>query len=97
VYFNDLKQGETRAYSRKGNLHCVFPSALPGGNPDSDFHNSAAVDCIWVRSRKLFYVLDVLYWSLLPFTNCEVIYIAKLLNILIVNLYKKIRIRTYKQ
>lgn len=64
--------GETRAYSRKGALHGVFPSALPGGNPDSDLHNSAALDCIWIKEKKLFYILDVLYWSQLPFTNCEV-------------------------
>ncbi|XP_012055810.1 PREDICTED: snurportin-1 [Atta cephalotes] len=63
--------GETRAYSRKGVLHGVFPSALPGGNSDSDFHHSAAVDCLWIKNRKLFYILDVLYWSLLPFTNCQ--------------------------
>ncbi|XP_018303853.1 snurportin-1 isoform X2 [Mycetomoellerius zeteki] len=63
--------GETRAYSRKGILHGVFPSALPGGNPDSDFHHSAAIDCLWIKNRKLFYILDVLYWSLLPFTNCQ--------------------------
>ncbi|XP_018396786.1 PREDICTED: snurportin-1 [Cyphomyrmex costatus] len=63
--------GETKAYSRKGDLHGVFPSALPGGNPDGDFHHSAAVDCLWIKNRKLFYILDVLYWSLLPFTNCQ--------------------------
>ncbi|KYN08889.1 PREDICTED: snurportin-1 [Trachymyrmex cornetzi] len=63
--------GETRAYSRKGVLHGVFPSALPGGNPDSDFHHSTAIDCLWIKNRKLFYILDVLYWSLLPFTNCQ--------------------------
>ncbi|KAG5328560.1 SPN1 protein, partial [Acromyrmex charruanus] len=63
--------GETRAYSRKGVLHGVFPSALPGGNPDADFHHSAAIDCLWIKNRKLFYILDVLYWSLLPFTNCQ--------------------------
>ncbi|KYN33260.1 Snurportin-1 [Trachymyrmex septentrionalis] len=63
--------GETRSYSRKGVLHGVFPSALPGGNPDSDFHHSAAVDCLWIKNRKLFYILDVLYWSQLPFTNCQ--------------------------
>lgn len=68
-----LNQGETRAYSRKGTLHGIFPSALPGGNPDSDLHHTATVDCIWIKSRKLFYIIDVLYWSQLPFTNCEVI------------------------
>lgn len=74
-----LNQGETRAYSRKGKLHGVFSSALPGGSPskNSDFYHTAAVDCIWIKSRKLFYILDVLYWSLLPFTNCEVIYIVQ--------------------
>jgi len=80
-----LNQGETRAYSRRGKLHGVFPSALPGGSPsrNSDFYHTAAVDCIWIKSRKVFYILDVLYWSLLPFTNCEVIYIccSKLLNL----------------
>ncbi|KAL0103479.1 hypothetical protein PUN28_017615 [Cardiocondyla obscurior] len=64
-------RGETKAYSRKGNIHGVFPSALPGGNPNSDTHASAAIDCIWIKSRKLFYILDVLYWNQLPFTNCE--------------------------
>ncbi|XP_011875515.1 PREDICTED: snurportin-1 [Vollenhovia emeryi] len=64
--------GETRAYSRKGELHSVFHSALPGGNPDSEFlHHTAALDGIWIRSRKLFYILDVLYWNQIMVTNCE--------------------------
>lgn len=34
-------------------------------------HHSAAIDGIWVKSQKVFYVLDVLYWSTLPLTNCQ--------------------------
>ncbi|XP_012527703.1 snurportin-1 [Monomorium pharaonis] len=64
-------RGETRSYSRRGILYSVFPSALPGGNFDSDMRHSAAIDGIWVKSRKVFYVLDILYWTTLPFTNCE--------------------------
>lgn len=53
-------------------LYDTFPSALPGGNP-KDMHNkSAIVDCIWIKNRQVYYILDVLYWGILPFTNCEV-------------------------
>ncbi|XP_011638087.1 snurportin-1 [Pogonomyrmex barbatus] len=65
------RMGVTMAYSRKGVLCSVFPSALPGGNPDTALRHSAIVDCIWIKSRKLFYILDVLYWSQLPFMSCE--------------------------
>ncbi|XP_071642215.1 snurportin-1-like [Temnothorax longispinosus] len=41
---------------------------LPGRNPDSDPHQCAAVDFIWIKDRKLFYVE---FWSQFPFTNCE--------------------------
>lgn len=67
-----LHQGKTRAYSRKGLLVEVFSSALPGGNSDANMHHSAIVDCIWVKERQLYYILDVLYWHNLPFTYCEV-------------------------
>lgn len=52
----------------------TFPSALPGGNSDADMHHSAIVDCIWVKNQQIYYILDVLYWGILPFTNCEVTY-----------------------
>ncbi|KMQ86790.1 snurportin-1-like protein [Lasius niger] len=65
------RYGTTKAYSRKGVLCDTFPSALPGGNPDADMHQSAIVDCIWVKSQQVYYILDILYWSRLPFTNCE--------------------------
>jgi len=67
-----LYQGKTKAYSRKGQLLHTFSSALPGGNSDADKHHSAIVDCIWIKERKLYYILDVLHWHHLPFTNCEV-------------------------
>ncbi|XP_039308205.1 snurportin-1 isoform X2 [Solenopsis invicta] len=43
--------GETKAYSRAGIIHAVFPSALPGGNPSSNMHHSAAIDGIWSELR----------------------------------------------
>lgn len=64
------RKGETRAYSRKGVLCDIFPSALPGGNP-TDMNKSAVIDCIWVKDRQAYYILDVIYWGKLSFTNCE--------------------------
>ncbi|XP_029667445.1 snurportin-1 [Formica exsecta] len=64
-------RGITKAYSRTGLLCNTFPSALPGGNSDADMRHSAIVDCIWVKNQQVYYILDVLYWGILPFTNCE--------------------------
>ncbi|XP_029156403.1 snurportin-1 [Nylanderia fulva] len=64
-------RGTTKAYSRKGVLCDTFNSALPGGNPVADMHQSAVVDCIWIKDQQTYYILDVLYWGKLPFTNCE--------------------------
>lgn len=74
-------QGKTMAFSRRGLLVGTFPSALPGGNSntdsETDWHHYAIVDGIWIKEQKLYYILDVLYWHHLSFTNCEVICVAK--------------------
>ncbi|XP_012225656.2 snurportin-1 [Linepithema humile] len=64
-------RGKTRAYSRTGVFVAVFSSALPGGNYNANMRHSAIIDAIWIKERKVYYVLDVLYWNNLPFTYCE--------------------------
>ncbi|XP_072752520.1 snurportin-1 [Anoplolepis gracilipes] len=67
-------RGITKAYSRRGVLCNTFPSALPGGNSNADMRHSAIVDCIWVKNQQVYYICDVLYWCILPFTNCEAVF-----------------------
>ncbi|XP_020293861.1 snurportin-1 [Pseudomyrmex gracilis] len=68
--------GKTRSYNKYGVLCDVFNSALPGGSL-SRYPNSihalqyAILDCIWVKTKQTYYVLDVLFWNSLPFTDCE--------------------------
>ncbi|EZA51847.1 snurportin-1 [Ooceraea biroi] len=64
-------KGITKVYSRKGDLCSTFHSALPGGNPNAHRHHYTVLDCIWVSSQSIYYILDVLSWRVQPFTNCE--------------------------
>lgn len=73
-----LLQGKTRAYSKSGELCQIFHSALPGGSPwhypDSCYASKlyAILDCIWEKTKQVYYVLDVLFWGTMPFIDCDV-------------------------
>ncbi|KAF6198689.1 hypothetical protein GE061_008441, partial [Apolygus lucorum] len=62
-------KGSTIAFSRRGAFMMKFPSALPGGNPDS-FTAYTVIDCIFNFTTQTYYILDVLIWGI-PLTNCS--------------------------
>ncbi|KAG7201702.1 hypothetical protein KM043_004430 [Ampulex compressa] len=64
-------KGITKAYNRRGNRLGKFYSALPGGSPSEHRGSCTILDCIWISSKKTYFVLDVLAWSNQSLLNCD--------------------------
>ncbi|KAI4498930.1 hypothetical protein M0802_006105 [Mischocyttarus mexicanus] len=61
----------TKAFDKRGNRIGQFQSLLPGGNYSENKNHCTILDCLWIASRKMYYVLDVLAWSNICVLNCD--------------------------
>ena len=63
--------GRTVCRDPRGKSIFEFPSLLPGGHQScSRLHSYCILDCIYISSSGVFYVLDVMCWGGHPVYNC---------------------------
>lgn len=66
-------RGTTLAFAKDGCVLGRFRSNLPGGHSNSGEPTKGVtlLDCIWSKSNRSYYILDVLAWNNQCFNNCD--------------------------